>query len=185
MRLGTVLERMAEQSGRASEIVERIRNFVKKRDVQMRAERLSHVIEEAVALVSASLRDWGLTIGVRMDETDLHVEIDRVQVQQVLFNLLRNSVEAMEHQPRRELLVATKRAQDGLVEISVSDTGPGLAQEVRQCLFQPFITTKADGMGVGLSVCKSIVEAHHGQLWADDNPGGGTIFRFTVRQVQV
>ena len=71
-----------------------------------------------------------------------------------------------------------------MMEISVADTGPGLPKEVRASLFQPFVTTKPNGMGVGLSVCRSIVEAHHGQLWADDNPGGGTVFRFTVRRAE-
>jgi two-component system, LuxR family, sensor kinase FixL len=155
---------------------------VKKRDVQMRAENLSHVIDEAVALTRSSVRDVGLTVGVHIDPSDLHVEIDKIQVQQVLFNLLRNGIEAMQDQPRREIQVATSRVQEQMVQISVADTGPGLPDEVRQKLFQPFVTTKANGMGVGLSVCRAIVESHGGQLWADDNPGGGTVFRFTVRR---
>ena len=126
-----------------------------------------------------------MTPGIRMEQTGLEVEIDRVQVQQVLFNLLRNGIEAMQDQPRRELVVTTSRVKEGMVEISVADTGPGLPEEVRKKLFQPFVTTKASGMGVGLSVCKAIVEAHRGRLWADDNPSGGTIFRFTVRHVKV
>ena len=87
----------------------------------------------------------------------------------------------MQEQPRRELIVAANSAGAEMVEISVADTGPGLPKEVRANLFQPFVTTKPNGMGVGLSVCRSIVEAHHGRLWADDNPGGGTVFRFTLR----
>ena len=82
-------------------------------------------------------------------------------------------------------LIATKRAQPEMVEISVADTGPGLPPEVRKKLFQPFVTTKANGMGVGLSVCRAIVELHGGQLWADENPSGGTVFRFTVRHAGV
>jgi len=88
----------------------------------------------------------------------------------------------MQGRSRRKLLVATTLAQGGMAQISVADTGPGLPDEVRQKLFQPFVTTKANGMGIGLSVCRAIVEAHRGQLWAEDNPGGGTVFRFTVRQ---
>ncbi len=174
------LERIADQTNRAGEIVLRIRDFVKKRDVKMEAEDLSQVIEEAIALTRTSIRDTGLTLDVQIDPQGFLVLIDKVQVQQVLFNLLRNGIEAMRNQPRRELMVATKRTQGKMVEISVADIGPGLADEVRAKLFQPFVTTKATGMGVGLSVCRAIVESHHGQLWADDNPGGGTVFRFTV-----
>jgi two-component system sensor kinase FixL len=175
------LERIEDQAKRTSEIVQRIRDFVTKRDVQMRPEDLSHVIDEAVALTRSSLRADPPTLTVQVDPTEPHAEIDKVQVQQVLFNLLRNGIEAMQDQPRRELMVATKKAQGGMVEISVADTGPGLPDEVRERLFQPFVTTKPNGMGVGLSVCQGIVQLHGGRLWADDNIGGGTVFRFTVR----
>ena len=94
-------------------------------------------------------------------------------MQQVLFNLIRNGIEAMQDQPRRELMVATTAAQGGMVEISVADTGPGLPDDVRSRLFQPFVTTKPTGMGVGLSVCQGIVQLHGGRLWADDRIGGG------------
>jgi two-component system sensor kinase FixL len=180
-----VLERIGDQTSRAREIVQRIRDFVKKRDTQMRAEDLSLVIEEAVALTRTSIGNASLTLDIQIDRSGLRVEIDKIQIQQVLFNLLRNSIEAMQDQPRRELVVATSLAQGGMVEISVADTGSGLVDEVRAKLFQPFVTTKPNGMGIGLSVCRSIVEAHQGRLWADDNPSGGTVFRFTVRHTAV
>jgi two-component system sensor kinase FixL len=183
-RIQSALERIADQTDRTRDIVQRIRDFVKKREVQMRAENLAQVIEEAIELTRTSISDT-MTLGIQIEQTGLEVEIDKVQVQQVLFNLLRNGIEAMQDQPRRELVVATSRVQEGMVEISVADTGPGLPEEVRKKLFQPFVTTKASGMGVGLSVCRAIVEAHRGRLWADDNPSGGTIFRFTVRHVKV
>jgi two-component system, LuxR family, sensor kinase FixL len=179
------LERIADQTSRTREIVARIRDFVKKRDVQMRAESLPQVIEEAIDLTRASARGTELTLTVQVDPTGTQAEIDKVQVQQVLFNLLRNGIEAMQGQSRCQLIVATKLTQRAMVEISVADTGPGLADEVRSNLFQPFVTTKPNGMGVGLSVCRAIVESHGGRLWADDNPGGGTIFRFTVRRADV
>ena len=122
------------------------------------------------------------TLTVQMDPAAPHVEIDKVQVQQVIFNLMRNGIEAMQDQPRRELTVATRGAQDGMVEISVADSGVGLLHHVRGRLFQPFVTTKPTGMGIGLSVCQGIVQLHGGRLWADDNIGGGTVFRFTVRR---
>jgi two-component system sensor kinase FixL len=178
----TVLERMADQTMRTSKIVQRIRNFVRKRDLSMQSEDLSHVIDEAVALMRSTLTTDGPLLTVQVDPTEPQAVIDKIQVQQVLFNLMRNGIEAMQHQRRRELMVATKGLQNGMVEISVADTGPGLPDEVRQRLFQPFVTTKPNGMGVGLSVCQGIVQLHGGQLWADDNIGGGTVFRFTVRR---
>jgi two-component system sensor kinase FixL len=184
-RIQSILQRITDQTNRTRGIVERIRDFVKKRDFQMRAENLSQVIEEAIALTRASVRDGGLTLTVEVDPPGVQVEIDRVQVQQVLFNLFRNAIEAMQDQPTRDLLVSSRLVQGGMVEISVADTGPGLSDEVRTKLFQPFITTKPNGMGVGLSVCRAIVESHGGRLWADDNPSRGTIFRFTVRHVDV
>ena len=178
----TALERMEDQAQRTSDIIQRIRDFVKKRDVQMEVENLSLVIDEAVALMRSSLRGDGPTLTVQMDPAEPLAEIDKVQVQQVLFNLMRNGIEAMQGQPRRDLMVATRGAQSGMVEISVSDTGAGLPADVRSRLFQPFVTTKPNGMGVGLSVCQGIVQLHGGRLWADDRIGGGTVFRFTVRR---
>jgi two-component system sensor kinase FixL len=98
-----------------------------------------------------------------------------------MFNLMRNAIEAMQGQSRCELAVETRPAEDDMVEISIADRGPGLPDEVRGKLFQSFVTTKPTGMGIGLSVCRAIVQTHGGRLWAEDNPGGGTVFRFTVR----
>jgi len=112
------------------------------------------------------------------------VLIDKVQIQQVVVNLMRNAIEAMEVSDRRELTVSTELAEDGVITISVADSGPGIAPELADRLFQPFVTTKAQGMGVGLSICRSIVEAHSGRLWVEANPEGGTIFRFTVPSIR-
>ena len=105
--------------------------------------------------------------------------VDRVQIQQVLLNLIRNALEAMEDSTIRELSVETS-AKDGQVQVSVADTGGGIPPEIEAKLFQPFVTTKQEGMGIGLSVCRTIVEAHGGELRAEDAPGGGTVFRLTV-----
>jgi two-component system, LuxR family, sensor kinase FixL len=104
-----------------------------------------------------------------------------VQIQQVLLNLLRNAVESMEASQRRELVISTAAGDDEMVAIGVADTGPGIAPELMSQLFQPFVTSKRHGMGVGLSICRTIVEAHGGQITAEPNPAGGTIFRFTLR----
>lgn len=111
------------------------------------------------------------------------VLMDRVQVQQVLFNLLRNGIEAMQDQPDREIVVTASPCEGGMIEVSVADCGPGLPEAVRDELFQPFVTTKPDWMGVGLSVCRTIVEAHSGQLWADAGDSRGAVFRFTLPAV--
>ena len=108
---------------------------------------------------------------------------DRVQVQQVVLNLMRNAIEAMAEaqSPRRELPITTSPGEAGMVEISIADTGPGIAPEIAEKLFQPFVTTKRQGMGVGLSISRTIVEAHGGKLWVEPNPGGGAVFRLTLR----
>jgi two-component system sensor kinase FixL len=108
--------------------------------------------------------------------------INRVQIQQVLVNLIRNGIEAMTDEPRREMIVATASAGTDLIEVSVADTGPGLAQDIAEDLFKPFVTTKSDGMGVGLAICQTIIAAHGGTIRAEPNPNGGTIFRFTVQR---
>ena len=114
--------------------------------------------------------------------TDL-VLIDRIQIQQVLLNLLRNAIEAMRSTPRRDLTISTRLIGDGLVTISVADSGSGIAPEIASRLFQPFATTKPQGMGIGLSLCRTIIESHGGQIKAEANRTGGAIFRFTVRAV--
>lgn len=177
---GAALQKITEQTERAHQIIQRLRNFVRKSDGDQRTEHLPTLIQEAVALVMASLREQRLALETRLDPRAVRVTADRVQVQQVLFNLLRNAVEAMEHAPRREVVITAALAEEGMVEVGVADTGSGLSPEVRASLFRPFVTTKDGGMGVGLSVCRSIVEAHGGRMWAEDNPGGGTLFRFTL-----
>jgi two-component system, LuxR family, sensor kinase FixL len=178
------LQQVARQTDRAFQIVQRIRDFVKKGNGQVRAEALPQAIEEILLLTQASVRQEGLRVTTELDPAARLAEIDKVRVQQVLFNLMRNSIEAMQGQRKRELSVTTRSADDDMVEISVADIGPGLPNEVREKLFQPFVTTKANGMGVGLSVCHAIVEAHGGRLWVEENPAGGTVFRFTVRRAR-
>jgi len=106
---------------------------------------------------------------------------DKIQVQQVILNLIRNAIEAMQETTQRQLTIATAQRDDEMAEISVIDTGPGIAPEITAQLFQPFVTTKPHGMGVGLSISRTIIEAHGGRLWAESNPGGGTIFRLTLK----
>lgn len=175
------LDAASEQMLRAGGIIRRLREFVAKRDTHRGAEPLVAMIEEACAL--ATIGPVGRSIRPRYQfatPDDARVLVDRIQIQQVILNLIRNAAEAMAASPRRDLLVATAPAAGGMVQVSVSDTGPGVAPEVAAQLFQPFATTKTDGMGVGLSISRGIIEAHGGRLWCDPNPDGGAIFRFTV-----
>jgi two-component system, LuxR family, sensor kinase FixL len=178
-RLRELIEKAETQSRRASDITERLRNFLKRRDAQNQPENLRGIVEEASAV--------GL-IGVRPQEIKVHLAVapegpivlaDRVHVQQVLVNLIRNAVEAMAGSERRELVIST-RESGGMAEVSVSDTGPGLPPDVRKRLFQPFVTTKQGGMGIGLSISRTLIQAQGGELSAVDNPLGGTIFSFTL-----
>jgi two-component system sensor kinase FixL len=173
----------AEQTLRAGEIIRRLRDFVARGEVNRRPERVSTLIEEAsaLALVGARERNVHVTLNV---PTDLPlVLVERVPVEQVLLNLMRNAVEAMAETERRTLTV-TAAASGDHVTIGVADTGPGLSPEVAVQLFQPFVTTKPDGMGIGLSICRTIIEAHGGRIWAEANPGGGTVFRLTLPVAQ-
>jgi C4-dicarboxylate-specific signal transduction histidine kinase len=172
------IQRIAEQADRARQIIQRLRDQVTKREAVRRVESLSETIEEASSLALLGVSQ-GLKLEIRVDHDAAEAVIDKVQIQQVLLNLMRNAAEAMDGSARRELSVSTTRA-GRMVEISVSDTGHGLAESVRARLFEPFVTTKPDGMGVGLSVCRTIIEAHGGLLCAENAVGGGTIFRLTV-----
>lgn len=172
------MERIAEQAGRARQIIQRLRNLVTKNAGERRVESLTTVIEEASALALVGIGQ-GLKLKIQVAAVAAEAVIDRIQIQQVLLNLMRNAAEAMDSSARRELSITTSRAED-MIEISVADTGPGLPELVRARLFEPFVTTKPNGMGVGLSVCRAIVEAHGGELRAEDAEGGGTVFRLTV-----
>ena len=113
----------------------------------------------------------------------MSVQADKVQIQQVMLNLVRNALEAMETSQRRELLILTEVMDDWMLAVSIADTCPGIAPEIAAQLFQPFVTTKRQGMGVGLSISRTIVEAHGGKISVEPNPGGGTVFRFSLRAV--
>ncbi|MBV8400370.1 MAG: PAS domain S-box protein [Acetobacteraceae bacterium] len=172
------MERIAEQAQRAREIIQRLRASLRKEQTERRTENLLRTIEEASALALVGLGQK-IRLNIRIDPNATEAVIDKVQIQQVLINLIRNAVEAMAHSPRRELTISTGLAGD-MAEIGVADTGPGLPESIRARLFQPFVTTKASGMGVGLSVCRGIIEAHGGEIGAVEAEGGGTVFRFTL-----
>src|SRR5271165_2090517 len=178
-RIRQALDRAAQQTLRCGEIIRRLRSFVARGEVERRPEPIGKLIEEASALALVGAKEHGIRVDLGLAAAVPAIEVDRVQIQQVLLNLIRNAVEAMQHSSRRELSVRVSEAED-MVQVSVADTGPGVAPEVAAQLFQPFVTTKPDGMGIGLSVCRTIIEAHGGRLWMQPNPGGGSVFHFTV-----
>lgn len=165
---------------RAGEIVRGLRELVAHGNVRIRREELHRIVEDAAVLAFVDARRQGVSHSVSIDPAAHWVEADRVQLQQVLINLIRNAIEAMRESPRRIIAIGAMPLQDGMVEISVADTGRGLAANIRDALFSPFHGTTEDGMGIGLSICRTIVEAHGGRIWADDAPDGGAVFRFTV-----
>ena len=122
-----------------------------------------------------------MRVTFRLDPSVDRILADRVQVQQVLLNLIRNALEAMRDHPRRELRIESRACDDDRVEVSVSDTGPGLTPELEAELFKPFFTTKSTGMGVGLSICRTIIDAHGGEISAKSLTEGGARFQFTLR----
>jgi two-component system sensor kinase FixL len=176
------IEKAAEQSLRAGQIIRRLRDFVTRGEGERRIESVKKLIEEASALALVGAKEHGVRVTFQIDPAHDRVLVDKVQIQQVLLNLIRNAIEAMEQSHRRELLIAS-RLDGELVEVSVADTGSGIASEIADQLFQPFITTKRHGMGVGLSISRSIVESHGGQIVVAPNEGGGTVFRFTMQGV--
>jgi two-component system, LuxR family, sensor kinase FixL len=177
------MDSAAEQAMRAGQIIRRLRNFVARGESERRVESVSKLVEEASALALVGIKDQGIQVRFQLSRSNDLALVDKVQIQQVLLNLIRNAIEAMQDSSRRDLLISTAPAEDGMLMISVADTGPGIAPEVCSQLFQPFVTTKRHGMGVGLSISRTIIEAHGGRIWIEPNPGGGTIFRFTVRTV--
>jgi two-component system sensor kinase FixL len=150
---------------------------------ERRIERIAKIAEEASALALVGAKNQGVHTQFLFDDSKELVLVDRVQIQQVLINLIRNAIEAMQNSDTRNLSISAVKHEDGFVQISVTDTGPGIPPDLANQLFQPFVTTKREGMGVGLSICRTIVEAHGGRIWVEPNPGGGTIFRFTLRSV--
>lgn len=179
-RVREALSAAGDQALRAGDIIRRLRSFVGKGEAAMRIEALPKLIEEAGALAMMGARDAGVRLEFQISPDAGLVLADKVQIQQVVLNLMRNAVEAMRDSEIRRLVVEARPVEDHRIEVRISDTGPGLAPEVLERLFQPFITTKAEGMGVGLSICRTIIEAHGGEISAWNRPEGGATFRFTL-----
>jgi two-component system sensor kinase FixL len=171
---------MAAQSLRAGAIVRRLRDFVARGEVAKTVEDLPTLINEASALALVGSREKQISAQFSYAPDATPVLVDKVQIQQVLINLMRNAIEAMESSPIRRLSVTTALVDAQTVQVSVSDTGPGISEEIEERLFEAFASTKAQGMGLGLSICRTIIEAHGGRIRAQAADGGRTEFQFTL-----
>lgn len=180
--LVAAIESIAEQGQRAGAIIRRLRGFIRQTPIQQLPVNLDALIREAIGYVAAEAQQEKVGLRVEVMESPLEVEVDPIQIQQVLVNLMRNSIEAMAdaESSRRSITIQTARTADEAVTVTLCDTGPGLTEEVCEQLFYPFVTTKPQGMGLGLSISKSIVEAHGGRLWTTHSDEAGAVFHFTV-----
>jgi two-component system sensor kinase FixL len=181
-RIREALDKASEQALRAGEIIRRLRDFLSRGEGERQVLSLPKLVQDACALALVGAKEHGVRVRYSFDPRIDLVVADRVPIQQVVINLVRNALDALQDQRKRELVVATGPADEpGLALVSVSDTGPGIDPNAAAKLFQPFVTTKATGMGVGLSISRTIVEAHGGRIWTEPNVNGGATFKFTVR----
>jgi C4-dicarboxylate-specific signal transduction histidine kinase len=176
------LSLIVKEGNRAGEVVGRIRALIKKAPARKDAVAINDAILEVIALTRTEAANNSVSVRAQLAEDLPRVRGDRVQLQQVLLNLIINAIEAMRHagEDERELLISTVRIEPKSVRVGVRDTGPGLSPESLPRLFEPFYTTKPEGMGMGLSICRSIIDAHGGRLWATGCEPRGALFQFTI-----
>tara|TARA_R110002012_G_scaffold322025_2_gene553890 strand:+ start:82336 stop:83853 length:1518 start_codon:yes stop_codon:yes gene_type:complete len=176
--VGDALRGAAEQARRAGRIISGLRDFVAKNESRRRECNVESLVDEAVVLATVGAAEGWLDVDIEPDLVS--VFIDPIQIQQVLVNLIRNAIEAMEEVDCRQKLEIVARRVGGFIEVKITDNGPGIAPEVVDRLLQPFVSTKTAGLGIGLSISRDIVEAHGGKIWLDPAPGPGATFRFTL-----
>ncbi len=175
------MDRATKQALRAGEIIRHLRNFVSRGESVRQFEDLVKLVQEASALALVGVKESGARVVFAFDPHIKMVFVDKIQIQQVLLNLIRNAIEAMEESAVRDLTISTLRVDDDTVQVDVADTGPGIAPEIAARMFQPFNTSKPRGMGVGLSISRTIIEAHGGRLWVEAAAGGGSLFHLTLK----
>lgn len=177
-----ILQDIVDDDKRASEVIGRIRDLVKKRETDRAEVDVNEVVHSMVKLVTGDSIMCQVSLGTELAPARLIVEGDRVQLQQVVLNLLLNAIEATSASDRfpREIVIGTVAADRDLVHVSVRDNGAGLRVGTEARVFEPFFTTKESGMGMGLSIARSIVESHGGAIWAEPGAGHGALFHFTL-----
>jgi two-component system sensor kinase FixL len=176
----SIFAKIEQQARRAGDIIKRLRGFVERREIERQRADLHVLIEEALALALVGPAGRDVRVQLVLMANPPSVFIDRIQIQQVLVNLVRNAIDAMEGMPRREITIASAPEGANLMRVSVSDTGRGISQTVADRLFDSFVTTKQDGLGVGLSISRTIVEAHGRAIWFESNHPTGVTFHFTL-----
>jgi C4-dicarboxylate-specific signal transduction histidine kinase len=172
---------------RAAEMIQRLRSLLTRGEVQCQRVDLNQVVRGVLALQQSDLTRRKVSAAAELAEQNPLVLGDRIQLQQVLLNLVTNACEAMANKPHgeRRLIIATRLEDDGEnVECSVTDAGHGIPPSSLERIFEPRVTTKANGLGLGLAICRSIIEAHRGRVWAESASEGGAVFRFTARRVR-
>ena len=180
--LERMLEQVCEQGERAAQIIRRIGRFVRRSTPDISPTHVNDMVSEAVELLKSELRSNNVELRLELERGLPAVSVDSIEIEQVLMNLMRNGSDALSEilTGKRELAIQTSIAGEDMVEVSVSDSGPGLADDAVQNAFEPFFTTKPNGMGMGLSISRTIIEAHGGRLWWSDRGDRGTIFSFTL-----
>lgn len=174
------LDETAKEALRAGQIVQRLRSFVGHSDAELRPASLIKLVTEANALALVGSREHGIEVQIHLDAAADQVFVDRIQIQQVITNLIRNAIDAMIDSPVRILTISSAKGPEEMVTLSIEDTGAGISEAMAPQLFQPFVTSKATGMGIGLSISRTIVEAHGGRIWFEPRRGRGTVFHFTL-----
>jgi len=175
-----VLDSAVEQNLRAGEIVRNLRDFTMRGEPNRAYLSLHHLIGDALHIATTVQGEGSCEISLQLDAKSDPIFADKVQIKQVIVNLIRNAVEAMSVLTERRLTISFSKIDDGSIRIDVADTGDGFVEALNSDLFEPFMTTKADGMGIGLAICCAAIEAHQGAIWTESNPGGGAVFNFAL-----
>ena len=174
------LEKTAKQAQRAAAVIRRIREFVKRSAPERRHTTVDEVLADAVGLAEIAAKRQQVTIVTRLANDLPELNVDPILIEQVLLNLLKNAIDAMRDVDRRDPIVLSVLRRGDQIEFAVADQGPGLSTEMQTRLFEPFYTTKSEGMGMGLNICRSIIESHAGRLWVEPNQPHGCVFRFVL-----
>jgi signal transduction histidine kinase len=183
VKLAEILYKTQQQALRAGRIIHRMREFVKSHSKHRSTADINTLIHDAVSLCNAELIHNGIKLTFELENNLPSVHVDHIQIEQVIINLVRNSVDALQNLPakqQRQLSIHSRLTLNNGIEVRIKDNGPGLNEDQQQKILTPFYTTKTDGMGMGLSISRSLIEAHEGTLHFNSKPGKGSTFYFTL-----